>query len=118
MPPRGGPRSLHWNGEAWALRVTATLTDMEAVAILATHAARFGDPSLELPAAEVPDRVRAFVLTYGRDGAQDTLELPEWAVGWARRHLTAYRNWMEGEAARVLTGRPSRASRVRQLPDE
>lgn len=118
MPTRGAPRALHWNGERWALRVTATLTDMEVVAILATHAAQFGDPSLELPAAAVADRVRAFVLTYGRDSAQDTLELPDWAVGWARRQLTAYRNWTEGESARVLTGRPSRASRVRHLPDE
>jgi hypothetical protein len=58
------------------------------------------------------------VLTYGRDSVQDTLELPEWAVGWARRQLTAYRNWTEGESARALIGRTTRAGRVRHLPAE
>jgi hypothetical protein len=91
---------------------------MELVAILATHATRFGGPSLELAPDEVGDRVRAFVLTYGRDSAQDTLTLPDWAVGWARRTLTAYRQWVEAEDARALTGTPTRTSQVRRLPDE
>lgn len=113
-----GRRALHFDGDRWWVRMRMQMSEMELVAVLATHAARFGDPSLQLAPADVPDRIRAFLLTYGREAVQDTLTLPEWAVGWGRRQLSGYWDWVQEEDARALTGRPTRTTRVRRLPEE
>lgn len=111
---QGWPVSrLSWDGNQWRVRLEMRLSDMDLLAVLATHAAAHGQGMGDLAPGELYDRIQAFLWTNGREAVRDTLTLPDEAVGWARRQLDSYQRWQDDESLLTLSRRGRRAGRRR-----
>ena len=110
-------RRLRYVADQWRLTLSVRLSDAEMLAVLASHAALHGRPGPDVGPAELFDRIAAFLWTYGTDGVQDTLTLPDEAVGWARRQLDDYRLWLGTKDAIALLGRQRRRTRRPLAPE-